>query len=162
VVAQGGLAGPRLTALIAYLKGACHASYPTIRKFLRDVARVSISRGQLAKIIAKVSQALAAPYQELLERLPGQSRLNVDETGHQDRGEPWWTWCFRAGLYTLFKIDPTRSGDALLDVLGDEFNGVLGCDYFSAYRRSLRECSIVAEGAKLVVKALTASGTGLQ
>jgi len=144
-VARGGLAGPRLTALIAYLKGACHASYSTVRKFLRDVAGVSISRGQLAKIIAKVSQALDAPYQELLEELPGQSRLNVDETGHRDRGEQWWTWCFRAGLYTLFKIDPTRSGDVLLGVLGDEFNGVLGCDYFSAYRRYMRECSIVVQ-----------------
>ena len=30
-----------------------------------------------------------------------------------------WTWCFRAGLYTLFKIDPTRSGDVLIEVLGD-------------------------------------------
>jgi transposase len=145
VVAQGGLAGPRLTALIAYLKGACHASYSTVRKFLRDVAGVSISRGQLAKIIAKVSQALDGPYQELLDRLPAEARLNADETGHRDGGDRWWTWCFRAGLYTLFKIDPTRSGDVLLEVLGDEFNGVLGCDYFSAYRRYMRECNAVVQ-----------------
>jgi transposase len=144
-IARGQLAGPRLTALIAYLKGACHASYSTIRKFLRDVAGVAISRGQLAKIIGKVSQALDQPYQELLEQLPAQARLHVDETGHKDRGEPWWTWCFRAGLYTLFKIDPTRSGDVLLDVLGEEFNGVLGCDYFSAYRRYVRECNAVVQ-----------------
>jgi transposase len=144
-VAHGGLAGPRLTTLIAYLKGVCHASYATVRKFLRDVVGVSISRGQLAKIIAKVSQALAEPYQELLDRLPAQARLNVDETGHPDRGEAWWTWCFRASLYTLFKIDPTRSADVLLTVLGDEFNGVLGCDYFSAYRRYMRECHVVVQ-----------------
>ena len=145
VVERGGLAGPRLTTLIAYLKGVCHASYSTIRKFLRDVVRVTIARGQLAKIITKVSQALEAPYQELLEQLPAQSRLNVDETGHPNQGERWWTWCFRAGLYTLFKIDPTRSGDVLLAVLGEEFNGVLGCDYFSAYRRYLRECNAVVQ-----------------
>jgi transposase len=144
-IQQGQLAGPRLTALIAYLKGACHASYSTIRKFLRDVAGVALSRGQLAKLIGKVSQALDQPYQELLEQLPAQARLNVDETGHKDRGAPWWTWCFRASLYTLFKIDPTRSGDVLLEVLGDEFNGVLGCDYFSAYRRYLRECNAVVQ-----------------
>ncbi|HKB35154.1 MAG TPA: IS66 family transposase [Gemmataceae bacterium] len=144
-IERGQLAGPRLTALIAYLKGACHASYSTIRKFLRDVAGVAISRGQLAKVISKVSRALDQPYQELLEKLPAQARLNVDETGHKDRGEPWWTWCFRAGLYTLFKIDPTRSGDVLLEVLGEEFNGVLGCDYFSAYRRYLRECNAVVQ-----------------
>ena len=45
-----------------------------------------------------------------------------------------WTWCFRAELYTLFKIDPTRSTDVLIKVLGTEFDGVLGCDYFSSYR----------------------------
>jgi hypothetical protein len=33
-------------------------------------------------------------------------------------------------LYTLFKIDPTRSGDVLIAVLGAEFDGVLGCDYW--------------------------------
>lgn len=144
-VAQGGLVGPRLATLIAYLKGACHASYSTIRKFLRDVVRLTISRGQLAKVIGKVSQALDRPYQELLEQLPAQARVNVDETGHRDQGEQWWTWCFRASLFTLFKIDPTRSGDVLLDVLGTEFDGVLGCDYFSAYRRYLRECNAVVQ-----------------
>jgi transposase len=144
-IEHGGLVGPRLTALIAYLKGACHASYSTIRKFLRDVLQVTISRGQLAKVIGKVSQALDGPYQELLDRLPSEARLNVDETGHKDQGERWWTWCFRASLYTLFHIDPTRSGDVLLEVLGEEFNGVLGCDYFSAYRRYLRECNVTVQ-----------------
>jgi len=135
----------RLTTLIAYLKGACHASYATIRKFLRDVVGVRISRGQLAKVISKVSQALDAPYEELLANLPEQARLNVDETGHPEQGERWWTWCFRASLYTLFKIDPTRSGEVLLEVLGEEFDGVLGCDYFSAYRRYMRKCNVLVQ-----------------
>jgi transposase len=142
---KGGLVGPRLTTLIAYLKGACHASYSTIRKFLRDVVGVVISRGQLAKVIAKVSAALDAPYEVLLDNLGTQPRLNVDETGHREKGQQWWTWCFRASLYTVFKIDPTRSADVLIDVLGKEFDGVLGCDYFSAYRRYMRECNIVIQ-----------------
>ena len=107
--------------------------------------QVTISRGQLAKIIGKVSEALEQPYAELLEDLPAQARLNIDETGHQQNGERMWTWCFRAGLYTLFKIDPTRSGDVLIEVLGKEFNGVLGCDYFSAYRRYQREFGVLLQ-----------------
>jgi transposase len=139
VVESGGLAGPRLTTLIAYLKGACHASYGTIRKFLRDVVQLTISRGQLKKIIDKVSAALDGPYQELLDDLPLQAFLNVDETGHKQSGLRMWTWCFRASLYTFFKIDATRSGDVLIKVLGKEFEGVIGCDYYSAYRRYMRE-----------------------
>jgi transposase len=144
-IGRGGLVGPSLTALIAYLKGACHASFSTVRKFLRDVVHVTICRGELARIIAKVGRALDRPYQELLDDLPGQARLNVDETGHKRNGQRQWTWCFRAGLYTLFKIDPTRSADVLIGVLGAEFDGVLGCDYFSSYRRYHREFGVLLQ-----------------
>ena len=54
-VERGGLFGPKLTALVAFLKGVCHASYATVRKFLRDVVKLPVSRGYLAKVIAKVS-----------------------------------------------------------------------------------------------------------
>jgi transposase len=144
-IGRGGLVGPSLTALIAYLKGACHASFSTVRKFLRDVVHVTICRGELARIIAKVGRALDQPYRELLDDLPGQARLNVDETGHKQNGQRQWTWCFRAGLYTLFKIDPTRSADVLIGVLGAEFDGVLGCDYFSSYRRYHREFGVLLQ-----------------
>ena len=129
-IERGGLVGPRLTTVIAYLKGVCHASFSAGRKFVRDVVRLTISRGQLAKIITKVSQALEQPYQKLLESLPDQKRLNVDETGHKQNRLRQWIWCFRASLYTLFKIDPTRSADVLIEVLGVEFNGGPGLRLF--------------------------------
>ena len=134
-VESAGLVGPRLTALIAYLKSVCHASFSTIRKFCRDVLGVTISRGQLARVLHKVSQALRGPHEELQALLPSQERLNVDETGHKNNGQPWWTWCFRAQLFTFFKIDESRGSQVLLELLGAEFNGLLGCDYFSAYRK---------------------------
>src|SRR5262249_20786762 len=74
-----------------------------------------------------------------------QAVLNVEESGQKGNGQRPWTWCFRAGLYTLFQIDPTRSADVLIEVLGAEFDGVLGCDYFSAYRRYHRECGVVLQ-----------------
>ncbi len=137
-LAKAGLVGPRLTAFVGYLKGACHMSFSSIRKFLRDVVKVTISRGQLRKLISKVSDSLADPYEELLRMLPQEDSLNVDETGHKDNGKRMWTWCFRAALFTLFKISPSRGSQVLLDVLGEEFDGTIGCDYFSAYRKYMR------------------------
>lgn len=141
-VEHGGLLGPQITALVAYLKGVCHASFSTIRKFFRDVLKITISRGQLVKVIQKVSTALSPAYEALGAAVAFESVLNVDETGHKENGKRLWTWCFRAELYTLFKIDPSRGSDVLIDVLGAEFNGVLGCDYFSAYRKYMREFSV--------------------
>ena len=141
-IKRGGLVGPRLTTMIAYLKGVCHASFSTVRTYVRDVLRVTISRSQLAVIIGKVTRALEQPYQELFDRLPDQKRLNIDETGHKQNRLAMWTWCFRAELYTLFKIDPTRSTNVLINALGTEFEGVLGCDYFSSYRSYLRRFDV--------------------
>jgi len=144
-VVKGGLAGPKLTTLVAYLKGVCHASYSTIRKFFRDVLKMPISRGELAKLINKASSALAGSYQALRNQLPNEAQLNVDETGHKENGKALWTWCFRAELYTLFKIDPSRGSNVLIDVLGQEFNGVLGCDYFSAYHKYMKDFDVAVQ-----------------
>jgi len=142
---KAGLFGPRLTALVAFMKGVCHTSFSTIRKFLRDVAHVDVSRGYLAKLIAKASESLSAAYAELFARLPGEAVLNIDETGHKEYREKFWTWCFRAKLYTLFRIDKSRGSKVLVEVLGTEFDGVLGCDYFGAYRKYMREFDVLVQ-----------------
>ncbi|MGQ9635998.1 MAG: IS66 family transposase [Bryobacteraceae bacterium] len=136
-VEKAGLVGPRLSALLAWLKGVGHCSFSTVERFCRDVLGLGLSRGQLAKVVGKASVALRAAYEALAARLPEQPYLNVDETGHKENGDGLWTWVFRARLYTLFKIDPSRSSEVLFDALGREFAGVLGCDYFSAYRKYL-------------------------
>jgi transposase len=144
-VRKAGLIGPRLTALFGWLKGAAHCSYGTMFTFARDVLKMDISTGELSKLIQKVRRAMESSYVELLKRIPAESRLNVDETGHPDRGNNLWTWAFRAPLFTLFKIEPSRGSDVLIKILGTEFNGVLGCDYFSAYRKYMGDFGIVVQ-----------------
>jgi transposase len=141
-VRRAGLVGPRLTAAVAFLKGGCHCSFSVIRKFVRDVLGVVISRSHLRNLCAKAANSLDGAYQQLLDLLPEQDVLNVDETGHKEYKQRMWTWCFRASLFTLFKIDPSRGSEVLIEVLGREFHGVLGCDYFSAYRKYMGECSV--------------------
>jgi transposase len=144
-VVKEGLFKERLTALVAYLKNVCHASFSTIRKFIRDVLGEKVSRGYLRKVIEKVSQSLEAPYSELLERLPLEEQINVDETGHKENKDKFWTWVFKAEMYVLFKIDKSRGSKVLIDVLGKEFNGVLGCDYFSAYRKYMKDFNVTMQ-----------------
>jgi len=144
-VVKEGLFKERLSALVTYMKAVDHASFSTIRKFVRDVLGEKVSRGYLRTVVAKASTALDAPYAELLDRLPLEQALNVDETGHKDNGGKFWTWVFRADLYVLFKIDKSRGSKVLLDVLGEEFNGVLGCDYFSAYHKYMTDFNITVQ-----------------
>lgn len=84
-------------------------------------------------------------YDALADRLPNEPRLNVDETGHKTNKEQMWAWCFRASLFTLFKIDESRGSDVLIQMLGTEFNGILGCDYFSAYRKYMKDFGVLVQ-----------------
>ena len=144
-VTAAGLLGPRLSALVAYQKGACHMSYTTIQTFLADVLGLAVSTGQLAKVVAKASDALAGPYAQLAEALPAQPYVGSDETGHKDAGRKFWTWCFRAERFTMFKIDPSRSSAVLRAVLGETFGGVVSCDYFSAYRKYMADADATVQ-----------------
>jgi transposase len=144
-VRRSGLLGPRLTALVAYQKGACHMSVETIRRFLGDVFGLPISHGQVIKAVRKVSESLAFSHEALQNVLPQQAYMGIDETGHRERGHGLWSWCFHVpgeDRFTWFHIDPSRGSKVLKRCLGEAFGGIIGCDYFSAYRKFLRETDV--------------------
>jgi transposase len=130
-----GLFGVNMIAFTTYLKGRCHMSYTTLRDFYKEVFSIKISTGFLAKQIRKVSKALKKPYEELLEQLPKEPHLHVDESGHKENGKLGWTWCFRGKKFTLFHIDKSRGSVVLENILGNEYAGILSSDFYSAYRK---------------------------
>jgi transposase len=138
-VRGAGLLGPRLSAFVAYLKGGCRMSYGLIATMFEDVLGLEVSTGQLAKVVQKSSLALAPAYQQLLAALPTQEYLGIDETGHTDRGDLLWTWCFRAVEFVVFRILDSRATKVLHETLGKDYAGLIGCDYFGVYRKFLRE-----------------------
>jgi hypothetical protein len=52
---------------------------------------------------------------------------------------------FKAKLYVLFRIDKSRGSKVLIEVIGKEFEGVLGCDYFSAYRKYMKDLHVAIQ-----------------
>jgi len=88
---------------------------------------------------------LAGPYGALTAALVQQERLNVDETGHPENKQRLWTWVFRADDFTVFHIDPSRGSGVLVALLGKQFAGVLGCDYFSAYHKYMGKDNVLVQ-----------------
>jgi transposase len=144
-VRAGGLFDADFTALIGYLKGTHHMSYTGVQRFLKDVMGLDVSRGHLTDTVHTVGEALAEPYTELEHALPDEPGVNVDETGHHDNGKLWWTWVFRTARYALFKIVNSRGSKVLVKMLGADFDGVLGCDYFASYRKYMKDFDVFVQ-----------------
>ena len=132
-VVEGQLFGPRLQALIAFMKGALHASYTGLEEFCRDVLGIDVSRSHLCNDIARVSDALAAPYQELAEHIPAEPVLHIDESGWKDKGLKYWIWVFCTSTVSFFCIAKSRGAKVLEEVLGKTYGGTIVSDFFSAY-----------------------------
>jgi transposase len=137
-VQKGGLLSGDITAMTAFMKGGCHMSFTTIQQFFKEVMHLDFSRGMLNKATQKVSASLAPAYQQIIEHLPNESYLGIDETGHKDNGDKYWTWCFQSPDYSLFHIDKSRGSKVLFDLLGKEYEGIIGCDFWGAYRKFFR------------------------
>jgi len=147
-VKRAGLLGPRLSALVAYQKGACHMPYRVIQTFLDHVIGLSVSTGQLVKVVQKASEALAPCHAELEACLPDQPILNIDETGHPENGQKMWAWGFHVPGkrgFTWYHIDPSRGSKVLYEFLKETFSGIIGCDYASIYRKFLAETNAIMQ-----------------
>ena len=136
---RSGFVGDGLAAALAFLNAKGHASHSTLAAFMKDVLGEAVSRGQIAKTLRRVSASLEAPYNEAAARIRDESVLNIDETGHRENGKRFWTWVFRAGDFSVFHIDKTRSAGVLERVLGPGYPGIIGCDYYSAYHKYLND-----------------------
>jgi transposase len=128
-----------------------------VQSFFSEVIGLDLSVGLLAKAVRKMTEALYDPYQELIDALPRQPVLGLDETGLRHKGEGHWVWCAHApgthGIppgsssasipggegFTCFAIDPSRGSRVLNDLLGPDYEGIIHCDFFSAYRKYLAD-----------------------
>jgi transposase len=132
-VVEGQLFGPRLQALIAYMKGSLHASYTGLEEFCREVLDINVARSHLCNTIARVNDALAEPYEELARHIPAEPVLNVDESGWKDKGLKYWIWVFCTSAISFFCVARSRSSKVLEEVLGKTYDGTIVSDFFSAY-----------------------------
>ena len=132
-VVEGQLFAPRLQALIAYMKGSLHASYTGLEEFCREVLDINVARSHLCNTIARVSDALVRPYQELAEHIPTEPVLHIDESGWKDQGLKYWIWVFCTSMVSFFCIAKSRGSKVLEEILGKAYSGTIVSDFFSAY-----------------------------
>jgi transposase len=130
--AQGQF-GPRLTALIAYLTVVCRMPRRVVEEFLEQVLGTAMSLGSTQKCWEEVSEATAAPCEQLQGQLSREPVINADETGWRTNGDKRYLWVFVAARYVVYTVAATRGSEVLVRMLGAVFQGVLCSDRFSAY-----------------------------
>lgn len=79
------------------------------------------------------TQALRPAYDEPVQALPQQSRLNGDESPTKEGRVKAWLWTFVAQAFTVFALRGSRAATAITELLGKTFAGVMSCDRAKMY-----------------------------
>jgi transposase len=122
-----------LTALTALLHGRYRLSEREVMEVLADVVGVTISLGSVAACCARVSTALAPVYDTLVETLPQQAVVYVDETRWREADQRCWLWVVVGAAATVFRIAASRGKQVWQGMLGDNYAGILTSDRLAAY-----------------------------
>jgi hypothetical protein len=79
-------------------------------------------------------------YNDIVADVRDSAALHIDETGWRQNGNKAWLWTVVGKLATLFAVRPSRSRNEVHHLLGDDFNGIVVCDRYSAYNHLADDC----------------------
>jgi hypothetical protein len=101
--------------------------------FVEHVLGVPISQGSLAKMQRWFQESLEPSYQQWLSYVKQPGIRCVDETTYCIDGIKYWLWVATSDSVCVLLLAPTRSSSELKQLLGENFEGILSSDCFSAY-----------------------------
>jgi transposase len=128
-----GQSGPRLVAFTATLMALFRQSKRRTALFVSEVLNIPCCPALTVKHQHIATQALRPAYDQLVQALPRQSRLNGDESPTKEGPAKAWLWTFVAPAFTVFALRGSRAATALSDLLGEAFSGVMSCDRAKMY-----------------------------
>jgi len=131
--AAGVLVGPRAKALAVDLKHRLGVSYGKVSEVLQDAFGLQVSRSGWCQSDQKLSKTAQPVYETLLEMIRQCSVVHADETSWRIGTLAAWLWVFTNREATVYVIRANRSSDVVIDILGQEFKGILASDCFLAY-----------------------------
>ncbi len=125
--------GPRLLGFAADLKHRLGVSYRKTASVLLTLTGLVVGAAALARSGHRLRRLAQASYERLIEAARHSDVQHVDETGWKIGGRSAWLWVFADVHATLYRIRRSRGHEVVVEVLGEDYPGVLVSDCFLAY-----------------------------
>lgn len=124
--------GPNIATTIGFFE-KLGIPLRTIQLILKTLYGIIISIPGLKSLSNLLAGSIEPEYQELRKEVKTTSPVYADETGFRIDGINNWCWDFVWNEGVVYVIHPSRGKTVPLEVLGNDYNGLLGRDGWYAY-----------------------------
>lgn len=124
---------------------------PTYR-FIRqwEAQGLFLSQGTVTQGLQQLSPLLSPLYEAMVEKQLSDTHWHADETRWMvfesiegKSGYRWYLWLVHSTSAVIFIIDPSRSAQVIKDHFGEDSQGILSVDRYSAYKAMAKVLQIV-------------------
>ncbi|MEO9060389.1 MAG: IS66 family transposase [Ktedonobacteraceae bacterium] len=132
VLGQGRL-GVRLTSLIATLRTVMRLPIRQIRELLSTLHGFEVSIGEIVEVLHRLVTHAQPVLDDLKTTIRASPAVQADETGWREDGENGYIWSVCTPTIRYYEYHHSREGEVVKGLIGDEFQGVLGSDFYAGY-----------------------------
>lgn len=125
--------GLNVMLFVAYQKAGLGLSYGKIRHELATYFGLVVSPAEPVNMVAEVARLFGPAYARLIRLMRQQAAIHIDETGWRIDGQNHWLWVFVNEIVALYLISRSRGSKVPKALLGQDFEGTVISDFFSAY-----------------------------
>jgi hypothetical protein len=127
--------GVSVQGLVATLHIGCRVPMRMIGRLMREMCGLHISNGEVVKLLDGVREAGEPGLEQLLGEIRASSSVCADETGWRQNGENGYLWGFFTEGERYFEYRRTRAELVPEEILGEDFAGVVTCDFYAGYNK---------------------------
>ncbi len=132
VLGQGRI-GVRLSSLIALLRTVMRLPVRQIRTLLLILYGCQISTGEIVELLHRLVSHAKPVLEAIKRQIRASPAVQADETGWREDGENGYIWSACTPRLRYYEYHHSRSGDIVKELIGPDFAGVLGSDFYAGY-----------------------------
>ena len=125
--------GPVTKSAAVFLRYGMRLSYRKVQELFDVFFGMPLVHASAMNFDRTATEKGEPLYEDLKQKLRASSIAYADETHWRQDGQNMHVWYGGNDDLGVFHIDPTRSSEAAIELLGDAFGGALGTDGYAAY-----------------------------
>lgn len=146
--------GPRAHALAASLNKQFGLTMRKTCRVLRLLAGLVLSPGGLALGVQRTAAKVVPAFDNLVKDVRTAPAVFADETSWYVGAPGYWLWTFTTSTATVYHVDRSRGRQVVLDLLGENFAGIVVSDCLAAYENlPYRMHKCISHHQKAIAKA---------
>lgn len=125
--------GALLSSLVGWLGYGGNLTWQKQRYLVETVFGIPLSQGSLSKMHQWFCESLYPSYEQWWALIQEPGVRCLDETSYRLDGVNYWVWVATSSDVCVMLLAPSRSSAEVKALLGENFNGILSSDCWSAY-----------------------------